>query len=136
MIEDVQNDPRFASDVAEGTGYVPKGLMAAPLPARGRGARRALDSSTPGQEQTLFTLQEMELLGLFAYQAAIAVDLLIKARKAEKLLSDSGGNLAVVARLAATVDGLEDERRAAGFRLLRELGGALGAEVGGRTACR
>ena len=31
VIEDVQNDPRFASDVAEDTGYVPKGLMAAPL---------------------------------------------------------------------------------------------------------
>lgn len=31
VIEDVQQDPRFASDVAEDTGYVPSGLMAAPL---------------------------------------------------------------------------------------------------------
>ena len=60
-------------------------------------------------EQTLFSLQEMELLGLFANQAAIAVDLLIKARKAERLLSDGGGELAVVARLATTVDEPLDE---------------------------
>src|SRR5581483_3770098 len=31
VIEDVQKDPRFARAVAEGTGYVPKGLMAVPL---------------------------------------------------------------------------------------------------------
>src|SRR6516165_4874493 len=31
VLEDVQSDPRFARDVAEKTGYVPKGLMAAPL---------------------------------------------------------------------------------------------------------
>ena len=31
VIEDVQQDPRFARTVAEGTGYVPKGLMAVPL---------------------------------------------------------------------------------------------------------
>jgi len=31
VIEDVRDDPRFARDVAEDTGYVPKGIMAAPL---------------------------------------------------------------------------------------------------------
>ncbi len=31
VIEDVHNDPRWSRDVAEETGYVPKGLMAAPL---------------------------------------------------------------------------------------------------------
>ena len=79
-------------------------------------------------EQTLFSLQEMELLGLFANQAAIAVDLLLKARKAERLLGDGGGELAVVARLAAAVDALEDERRDAGLRLLDDLAETLGAE--------
>ena len=64
VIEDVQNDPRFASDVAEGTGYVPKGLMAAPL-LHEEGALGVL-SVLDRPEQTLFSLQEMELLGLFA----------------------------------------------------------------------
>ena len=77
-------------------------------------------------EQTLFSLQEMELLGLFANQAAIAVDLLLGARKANGLLADGDADeLGVVARLAATVDALEDERREAGFRLLRELADTL-----------
>ena len=68
----------------------------------------------------------MELLGLFAHQAAIAVDLLIKARQAEKLLGDGGGELEVVARLATAVDALEDEQREAGLRLLDHLAKTLG----------
>ena len=124
VIEDAQQDPRFATDVAEGTGYVPSGLMAAPLlhEERALGVLEVLDR--PGD--SLFSLQEMELLGLFAHQAAIAVDLLLRARTAERLLQADGGELAVVARLAATVDALEDDRREAGFRLLGELARTLG----------
>jgi GAF domain-containing protein len=123
VIEDVRTDPRFASDVAEGTGYVPSGLMAAPLlhDEEILGVLEVLDRP----EQSHFSLQEMDLLGLFANQAAIAVDLLQRARKAERILQDEG-DLAVVARLAAAVDGLEDERRAAGLRLLQNLAATLG----------
>jgi GAF domain-containing protein len=126
VIEDVQQDPRFASDVAEGTGYVPSGLMAAPLlhDEQALGVLEVLDR--PGQ--SLFSLQEMELLGLFANQASIAVDLLAKARKAERLLEAESGELAVVARLAAAVDALEGERREAGLRLLRDLADTLEAK--------
>ena len=90
VIEDVQNDPRFARDVAEDTGYVPKGLMAAPL-LHEEGALGVL-SVLDRPEQTLFSLQEMELLGLFANQAAIAVDLLLKAREAERLLATAAAS--------------------------------------------
>jgi len=125
VIEDVQDDPRFARNVAEDTGYVPKGIMAAPLltEADALGVLSVLDRP----EQSLFSLQEMELLGLFANQAAIAVDLLIKARKAERLLGEGGGELDVVARLASAVDALEDSQREAGLRLLGELADMLGA---------
>lgn len=124
VIEDVRSDPRFASDVAEGTGYVPSGLMAAPLlhDEDALGVLEVLDRP----ERSLFSLQEMELLGLFANQASIAVDLLQRARRAEHVLSGGEGELAVVARLAAAVDGLEAERREAGLRLLRELADTLG----------
>ena len=123
VIEDVRTDPRFASDVAEGTGYVPSGLMAAPLlhDEDALGVLEVLDRP----ERSLFSLQEMELLGLFANQASIAVDLLLRARRAERVLSADAGELAVVARLAAIVDGLEGERREAGLRLLRELSDTL-----------
>ena len=125
VIEDVREDPRFARDVAEDTGYVPKGLMAAPLLSEesALGVLSVLDRP----EQSLFSLQEMELLGLFANQAAIAVELLLKARKAETLLDDGDGELRVVARLASAVDALEDSRRKAGLRLLGELADMLGA---------
>jgi len=127
VIEDVHEDPRFAGDVAEDTGYVPSGLMAAPLlhEERALGVLEVLDRP----EQSHFSLQEMDLLGLFANQAAIAVDLLLKARKAERLLGQDGGELGVVARLAAAVDALEEERREAGLRLLRELANTLGAKA-------
>jgi len=127
VIEDVQNDPRWSRNVAEGTGYVPKGLMAAPLlhEESALGVLSVLDRP----EQTLFSLQEMELLGLFSNQASIAVDLLLKARKANLVL-ESKGDLEPVSRLAAAVDALEDDRREAGLRLLRELATALGADNG------
>ncbi|TML66582.1 MAG: GAF domain-containing protein [Actinobacteria bacterium] len=119
VIEDVDKDPRFASDVAEDTGYVPSGLMAAPLlfDERALGVLEVLDRP----ERSLFSLQEMELLGLFANQAAIAVDLLLRARAAERILDGGEGELSVVARLAASVNALEDRRREAGLELLLEL---------------
>ncbi len=120
-----EDRPTVRGDVAEGTGYVPSGLMAAPLlhEERALGVLEVLDRP----ERRHFSLQEMDLLGLFANQAAIAVDLLLRARRAERLLQEQGGDLEVVARLAEVVDGLEDERRAAGMRLLRHLAGTLGA---------
>jgi GAF domain-containing protein len=125
VIEDVQKDPRFATDVAEDTGYVPSGLMAAPLlhDERALGVLEVLDRP----ERSHFSLQEMELLGLFANQAAIAVDLLLRARMAERVLESGEGDLAVVAQLAASVNALEDEQRKAGLKLLRDLTDALGA---------
>jgi GAF domain-containing protein len=124
VIEDVRTDPRFASDVAEDTGYVPSGLMAAPLlhDEEALGVLEVLDR--PGQ--SLFSLQEMELLGLFAHQASIAVDLLQRARRAERVLAGDEGELGVVARLAEAVDALEGAKREAGLRLLGDLADTLG----------
>jgi len=79
VIEDVTEDPRFAKDFAEGTGYVPKGLMAVPLlhEERALGVLEVLDRPQRSQ----FSLVEMDLLGLFASQAAIALDLLRRASR-------------------------------------------------------
>ena len=124
ILDDVQNDPRFAADFAKGTGYVPKGLMAVPLlhEERALGVLEVLDRP----QRSRFSLQEMELLGLFANQAAIALDLLLRARQAEAVLSSGEGELAVVARLAAAVNELEEKQREAGLRLLGSLADTLG----------
>jgi GAF domain-containing protein len=125
ILEDVKSDPRFAGDVAEGTGFVPSGLMAAPLlhEERALGVLEVLDRP----ERSQFSLQEMDLLGLFANQSAIAVDLLLRARLAERMLAGAGtSDLEVVARLANTVNALEEDRRVAGMRLLGHLADTLG----------
>jgi GAF domain-containing protein len=129
VIEDVTEDPRFAKDVAETTGYVPKGLMAVPLlhEERALGVLEVLDRPQRSQ----FSLVEMDLLGLFANQAAIALDLLRRARRAEAVLATSGEGAGVVARLAATVENLEEEDRAAGLKLLGAVEEVLRRDEGG-----
>ena len=128
VLEDVRKDPRFAGDVAEDTGYVPSGLMAAPLlhDEAALGVLEVLDRP----ERAHFSLQEMELLGLFANQAAIAVDLLLKARHAERLLGDSEDELSVIAELAGSVNALEGARREAGLRLLHDLAATFRSRPG------
>jgi len=119
VLEDVRSDPRFARDVAETTGYVPNGLMAVPLVYEERtlGVLQVLDR--PHRSQ--FSLQEIELLGLFGSQAAVALDLLVSARKARAVLDDEPSDVAVVARLAATIEQLDGADREAGLRLLADL---------------
>jgi GAF domain-containing protein len=119
VVEDVGSDPRFARDFAETTGYVPKGLMAVPLlhEERALGVLEVLDRPADAR----FSLEEMDLLGLFANQAAIALDLLQRARRATAALEGEGEDVAVVARLAAALDGLEADQRDAGLRLLGTL---------------
>jgi GAF domain-containing protein len=118
VIDDLENDPRFARDVAERTGYVPKGLMAVPLlhEERALGVLQVLDRPS----RSRFSLEEMELLGLFATQAAVALDLLASARRARAAL-DGLGDASLVARLAAALEGLDEDRRDVAQALLRDL---------------
>ena len=119
VLEDVQNDPRFAREVAERTGFVPSGLMAVPLlhDERALGVLQVLDRP----QRARFSLQEMELLGMFGNQAAIALDLLQSARRARRVLEDDGSELVALARVAAALDALEGGKREAGMRLVAEL---------------
>jgi GAF domain-containing protein len=124
VLEDVTGDPRFAREFAEQTGYVPKGLMAAPLlhGERSLGVLEVLDRP----ESSKFTLAESDLLGLFANQAALALDLLLAARRARSVLEEGAGEDAVVARLAAALSHLDGDERVAGLRLLEALTETLG----------
>jgi GAF domain-containing protein len=118
VIDDLQNDPRFARNVAERTGYVPNSLMAVPLlnEERSLGVLQVLD-----RQKSRFTLQQMDLLGLFANQAAIALDLLQRARRAKRAVDRTDGRVGAVARIAEAMDALPEERRDAGVRLLAAL---------------
>jgi GAF domain-containing protein len=120
VLEDVGADPRFSRDAAESTGYVPKGLMAVPLlhDENVLGVLEVLDRP----QRARFSLVEMDLLGLFAGQAAIALDLLSRTRRAKAALEGRG---AALERLAEALETLED--RAAAERLLAALADVLRA---------
>jgi GAF domain-containing protein len=118
VVEDLTSDTRFSREAAQSTGYVPKSLMAVPLLAdeRALGVLEVLDrpSNRP------FSLSEMDLLGLFANQAAIALDLLLRARRAQAVL-DGGGDLGALSRIATRLEAMGEETRDAGLELLRAL---------------
>ena len=118
VVDDLTKDTRFSREAAESTGFVPKGLMAVPLLAEEKalGVLEVLDRP----QQSRFTLAEMDLLGLFGNQAAIALDLLQRARRARAAL-EGGGELGALARIAARLEEGDEQRRAAGLDLLAAL---------------
>jgi GAF domain-containing protein len=122
VLEDVRNDPRFSRATAEGTGYVPKGMMAVPLLHGDEplGVLQVLDRP----ERSTFSLAEMDLLGLFATQAAVALSLLRKARRARTAL-EGDADTARVGAVARAVEALEGPRREAGVELLEALARVL-----------
>lgn len=71
-VSDVHQDPRFDRKFAESTGYVPDSILATPLFSGDRviGVMEVLDKL----DAPSFGLQDMELLGMFANQAALAID--------------------------------------------------------------
>ena len=103
--------------------------MAVPLlhDERALGVLEVLDRP----QRTPFSLVEMDLLGLFANQAAIALDLLRRARRAEAVLAESGEGADVLARLAATLEGIEEEERGPALRMISALEEILRSNEGG-----
>ncbi len=71
-VSNVETDKRFAQDFAKTTGYMPRSILATPLLSNERviGVMEVLDKINSAS----FGIQDMELLGLFAQQAALAID--------------------------------------------------------------
>jgi GAF domain-containing protein len=93
--------------------------MAVPLESGDRtlGVLEVLDR--PSGER--FTMAESDLLGLFAAQAAIALDLLERSRSAHKLLDAGAGDASPLTRLAAALESAEGDDREAALALLQAL---------------
>ena len=70
-ISDVEEDPRFDREFATKTGYVPRSILAMPLHWQEEiiGVMEVLDKI----DSPNFGMHDMELMGLFANQAAIAI---------------------------------------------------------------
>lgn len=135
-VADLRRDPRWARNVAETTGYVPTTLLAVPVqtPQRLLGVVELLDRD----ESRADASRDMELLALFADQAALAIEgerafwafgrLLLKAAASaatdstlaqalDAVAEDHGSELEDMAQFAALVSELLDlgpaERRLA-----------------------
>jgi GAF domain-containing protein len=106
ILDDATQDARFATDVAGDTGYVPKGIMAVPLLHADRclGVLEVLDRP----QNSRFTLEESRLLELFAHQAAIALELMARARTASTVLGAGDARSRVLASIAESLDPDED----------------------------
>ena len=70
-VSNVQQDTRFNQSFAKTTGYVPRSILATPLLSADRviGVMEVLDKI----DAASFGIQDLELLGMFANQAAIAI---------------------------------------------------------------
>jgi GAF domain-containing protein len=94
-IEDVAADPRFARDVAESTGYVPRSILATPLET-GQGTIGVIEVLDRDPDSG-----DVELLSLFAHQAALAI-------QSAKVFADVGRVLFTAAGRAAEAGSLRD----------------------------
>ena len=97
-VHDVRADPRFALDVAESTGYVPRSILAAPVlgSAEAVGVMEVLDRAEPPRPH------DMEVLTLLARQAGLALELAEPAAQIPGPAADPAALMAAVARLDAT----------------------------------
>ncbi len=141
-IEDTAEDPRFARQVAERTGYVPTTILAMPLETDR--AMLGVISVLDREGHPSGTGKDMELLGIFARQAALAIEnsrvftdlggALFEAvgrasngdevgRVLEQVAEEQRGRDPEVAELAAYFNEISqagDPERSAAVRILRE----------------
>jgi GAF domain-containing protein len=119
-IADVLQDPRFARDVAEETGYIPRKLAVYPLlyEERSLGVLNVLDQGASAQ----LGLADMAVLGRFATHAAKTLAVVEAARRGQALRAEGeeeGG--AALARIARALDSVDAPRRDAASTLLDAL---------------
>jgi len=104
-ISDAASDPRLASDIAGNVGYVPQTVLCVPLfyGTRVIGALELLDKAGGGT----FTAADMEALGLFANQAAVALQLSRTHQNVARVLTRDGERADVDEQDAAARGALE-----------------------------
>lgn len=128
LVDDVSQDPQFARDAAESTGYVPRSIIAAPLIRGGDcvGVLEVLDSGTQPRSE----LSDLDLVGLLATEGALGLELLVRlrwlAREAAVTGPAAGDDLAVLRRLAQRLPSAQEPVSSAVRRLLAAAEDLLG----------
>ncbi|MEU7859770.1 GAF domain-containing protein [Nonomuraea sp. NPDC049141] len=114
VADDVSAVTQFAQDAAESTGYVPRTIMAAPLIRFEEcvGVLEVLDRTASRSD-----LDDVELLGLFATQAACALELLLRVRQSDGREPDGDPHV-LLRRIGERLRGKTPSSEAAAVRLL------------------
>jgi GAF domain-containing protein len=116
VVENVAEDPRFAADYARTTGYLPKGIMTAPI--LGDDGPIGVISVLDRPRRAEFSLVEVELLQRFCHLVALA----LASRNGEGAPEGTP-----IGDLATAVASLPPRRRAAAERLVDALAALLEA---------
>ncbi|MEE4546726.1 GAF domain-containing protein [Streptomyces sp. V4-01] len=119
VVDDLSQETLFARDIAESTQYVPRTLMAAPLlhDEVVLGVLEVLDRA----EGRPTTLDDMDLLAMFASQAAVSLALVQRNRLAQAVLRERGTEFDEVIRLVNALTQRMGPRRDAGLQLIAVL---------------
>lgn len=122
-VSELSQDPRFASDVASATGYVPQAILACPVATDTEllGVIEVLDRDTNRANAQ----DDLQLLGLFARQVAVALGAVERDRRLAAVLAaafDTTGAPELAARLRAEGESEELVAVAASFRALAMAG--------------
>jgi len=122
-VSELSQDPRFASDVASSTGYVPRAILACPVATDDTllGVVEVLDRD----EHRAGAEDDLQLLGLFARQAALAISAVERDRQLGAVLVaafQSAGADDLARRLASEGESAELVEVARAFRALAAAG--------------
>ncbi|MFC4119985.1 GAF domain-containing protein [Nonomuraea zeae] len=121
-VRDVPAAPALASGAAGRAGYVPRAILAAPLLYDGEvsGVLEVLDPVHDDRR----TFDDLRLLGLFAYQAVVALHVVRRHRAARQALTGDGAYAELV-RIVSALEAMPRPRRQAGLRMLTAVGDLL-----------
>ncbi len=139
LVDDVNQNPQFARDAAESTGYVPTSIMAAPLIRNGEciGVLEVLDRGT----RLRGDLSDVDLIGMLATEVALGLELLVRLRwqsghsgQAGTPADGSDSDTATLRRIAARLPAASGPVASTVSRLLATVDDLLNAEGAGNGA--
>jgi GAF domain-containing protein len=135
LVDDVTQNPQFARDAAESTGYVPSSIMAAPLIMNSEciGVLEVLDRGARPRGE----LSDVDLIGMLATEVALALELVVKLRRltgAREPAAGAAGDLGRLARIAERLPTAMDPVASTVSRLLATADDLLAGESAGAGA--
>lgn len=119
VVDDLADNAMFARDLAERTHHVPRSIMAVPIFHRSEvlGVLQVLDP----HPQSRSNIGDLDLLMMFAEQAGLSLQSLIRSRAASAALRSSGAEFERLIAVVRMLAQMEPAQRAVRLRLVDSL---------------